>query len=256
MTSHRRVILLLLLRWWACLPALPLAALQARRVRKRVPRLADAAGPRDGEVRLAPDRGTLAVAILGESTAVGVGAATLGEALPGHLARSLANQIGKSVRWAIWGGTGMTARRLLSAVPKEGRYDVSVVLLGVNDVFRLTPIKAWVSSLKALAKKLSEQGSELILFSAVPPVGRFPALPQPLRAVLGVRAALLDHYLQRLPSEVQGAAHCKVEFPTDVNCIATDGVHPSEDGYRSWAQQLAATITSEVLASAALAARA
>jgi lysophospholipase L1-like esterase len=235
-----------LLRWWACLPALPIAVLQAKRVRKRVPRLPEAAGSRRGEARVGPHVGTVAMAIVGESTAVGVGVDSLDEALPGHLARSLASQLGRNVAWQVSGGNGMTVSRVLSTVSGEDHYDVAVVLLGVNDAFRLTPIKAWLSSLRRLADKLAEQGSELILFSAVPPIGRFPALPQPLRAILGARAALLDHHLKRLVSEVQGAARCDVKFATQAMYIARDGVHPSKDGYRDWAQQLALGIAAEM----------
>jgi lysophospholipase L1-like esterase len=185
----------------------------------------------------------LRIAIVGESTAVGVGASTLDESLPGHLARALATQTGRGIAWKILGGNGMTVRRVLESVRAEqqGRYECAVVLLGVNDVFRLTPIKAWRLSLRLLAKSLEERGCQVIVFSAVPPVGRFPALPQPLRAILGIRAALLDYHLEKLARELPGAIYCHVRFPTAPAYVASDGVHPSSSGYRDWAEQLAAS---------------
>jgi lysophospholipase L1-like esterase len=238
------------LLWWACLPAVPLLLLQAKGVRKRVPRLPEAAGSRRGESQVGPSLSTLALAIVGESTAVGVGADTLNEALPGHLGRALAMQTGTNVTWHVMGGNGMTVECVLSSVSRDHRYDAAVVLLGVNDVFRLTPIKVWLMNLRLLAKKLEQQGCPRIVFSAVPPVGQFPALPQPLRTALGARAALLDHHLEQLARELPGAAHCKVRFPTDRAYIAADGVHPSNEGYRHWAQQLAATISARLLEAA------
>jgi len=197
-------------------------------------------GSRIGEAYVSPEQDTLRVAIVGESTAVGVGASTLDEALPGHLARALATRTRKNVTWNVLGGNGMTVKRVLASVraQDQSRHDVAVVLLGVNDVFRLTPLEAWLCNLRLLATSLTERGCQVIVFSAVPPVGQFPALPQPLRGILGVRAALLDHHLEKLAGELPGAAHCKVRFPTGQAYVATDGVHPSAEGYRDWSEQL------------------
>jgi len=234
----------LLLCWWLCIPALPVMVLQAKGLRKRVPRLPEAAGSRSGESQGDFGDDTFRVAIVGESTAVGVGADTQDEALPGHLARALASRMKRTVRWHVLGGNGMTVKRVVSEVrhAHEERYDAAVVLLGVNDVFRLTSVKAWLASLRLLAESLTERGCQVIVFSSVPPVGRFPALPQPLRAILGLRASLLDQYLERLTRELPRAAFCRVRFPTGAANVATDGVHPSSDGYCDWAQQLAVTI--------------
>ncbi len=208
-------------------------------------RLPEAAGSRVGEAHVNLGADTLRVAIVGESTAVGVGASTLDEALPGHIARALAAQTGKNVTWDVLGGNGMTVKRVLSSVRAQegGRYDAAVVLLGVNDVFRLTSIKAWRLNLRLLGESLAERGCRVIVFSAVPPIGQFPALPQPLRAILGIRAALLDQHLAKLAAELPGAVHCGVRFPTDPAYVATDGVHPSTDGYRDWAQQLVVAVS-------------
>jgi lysophospholipase L1-like esterase len=238
------------LGWWACSPVVPLLLLQAKSVRKRIPRLPDAAGSRSGEALVNPGVDTLHIAIVGESTAVGVGASTLDEALPGHLARALAARTGNKVLWGVLGGNGMTVQRVLSSIgtQAQGRYDAAVVLLGVNDVFRLTPIKAWRSNLRLLEKSLAERGCQVIVFSAVPPVGQFPALPQPLRAVLGIRAALLDHHLAKLARELPGVSHCSVRFPTHQASVATDGVHPSAEGYRDWAEQLVVAVSAGLAA--------
>ena len=238
----------LLLCWWLCIPVLPVMLLQAKGVRKRVPRLPEAAGSRSGESQGDFSDDTFRVAIVGESTAVGVGADTQDEALPGHLARALASRLKKTVRWHVIGGNGMTLKRVVSEVRREHekRYDAAVVLLGVNDVFRLTSVKAWLANLRLLAESLTERGCEVIVFSSVPPVGRFSALPQPLRAILGLRASLLDGHLETLTSDLPRGAYCRVRFPTGAANVASDGVHPSSDGYCDWAQQLAATIEAAI----------
>lgn len=235
------------LRWGACLPTLPLLSLQAKAVRKRVPRLPDAAGLRSGIAPGRPGAGTLRVAIIGESTAVGVGVATLDEALPGHFARALVERTGMTVSWTVIGGNGLTAKRVLSRLEQTERepFDIALLLLGVNDVFRLTPIRAWRAHVRALVECVARRGCPRVVFSAVPPIGHFPALPRLLRASLGVRAALLDHHLQRLARELPGAAYCAVSIPLEAAYVAEDGVHSSSAGYRVWAQCLAASLGAE-----------
>jgi lysophospholipase L1-like esterase len=227
--------------WWACVPLLPLLLLQASRLRSKVPRLPEAAGSRTGGRIVDPALETLEVAILGESTACGVGATTLEDAIPGYLARALAALLERNVVWHLLGGNGMTVQRVLSSLRAEPqrRCDAAVVLLGVNDVFRMTSVGEWRSGLRGLANVLRQRGCQIVVFSAVPPIGTFPALPQPLRTALGIRAALLNHHLVRLTKELPDAAHCNVRFPTEPAYIASDGVHPSAMGYREWARQLA-----------------
>ena len=219
-------------------------ALQAKRVRKNVPRLAEATGERSGRCSVNGELRSMRLAVVGESTAVGVGATTLDEALPGHLARAIATRTGANVDWTVLGGNGMTAKRVLACVcdQHEKRYDAAVVLLGVNDVFRMTSIRTWLSNLRQLTSALTQHGCRTVLVSAVPPIGQFPALPQPLRSVLGLRATLLDQQLTRLASEIDEVTHCQVSFPKQPACVATDGLHPSALGYRNWAEQLALEI--------------
>jgi lysophospholipase L1-like esterase len=231
--------------WWARLLVLfPILLLQAKQFRKHVARLPEASGSRFEWPSPSASARTFRVAIIGESTAVGVGADTLDEALPGHLARALAVRTGKRVAWQVLGGNGMTLERVLSSVRTDGRgsFDAAVVLVGVNDVFHMTPVRQWAANLLRLASLLKGQGCGSVVFSALPPIGSFPALPEPLRSSLGLRAALLDHQLALLARELPGVTHCNVEFPSDPRYVATDGMHPSAAGYGEWAEQLARQI--------------
>ena len=157
----------LLLCWWLCIPVLPVMLLQAKGVRKRVPRLPEAAGSRSGESQGDFSDDTFRVAIVGESTAVGVGADTQDEALPGHLARALASRLKKTVRWHVIGGNGMTLKRVVSEVRREHekRYDAAVVLLGVNDVFRLNVGQSVAREFAAARGEPDRAGGARSLFS-------------------------------------------------------------------------------------------
>jgi lysophospholipase L1-like esterase len=69
---------------------------------------------------------------------------------------------------------------------------------------------------------------------------RFPALPQPLRAVFGLRSAALDAAAASLAA-LPGVGH--VPMPAallDPDIFAADRFHPGPAGYHIWGEQLAA----------------
>ena len=67
---------------------------------------------------------------------------------------------------------------------------------------------------------------------------KFTALPQPLRFLAGVRAAMLDHVLREAVDQ-NNAHYVDVELGLDSDHLATDGFHPSAKGCDEWALQLA-----------------
>jgi hypothetical protein len=81
-----------------------------------------------------------------------------------------------------------------------------------------------------------------VLFTALPPMHLFPALPQPLRWYLGARAldfnAALADWLPRYPGRHLSAP----EFQPDPQYIASDGFHPGPAAYRAWAARVACDI--------------
>lgn len=230
-------------RWLACVPALPVVALQARGVWKNIPRLPEATGPRKGAVE---GKGPpLHLAVIGESTSVGVGAQSIEAALPGRAAEYLAARADREVVWSVHGQNGATIAHILrEMVPTmKAPIDIAMVALGVNDVFRLTSVNKWVGRIKQLAERLHVLGCKQVLLSQVPPIGAFPALNNPLRAVLGARAALLDAHLAVALDSIEGAHYAPIDFAADASsAMAADGVHPSEIGYDEWASQLVAQV--------------
>ncbi len=76
----------------------------------------------------------------------------------------------------------------------------------------------------------------------MPPLGRFPALPQPLRAVLGLRARLLDRAAARLAPRLPRVAHLPITLAVTPALFCADGFHPGPAGYREWGALLAGPI--------------
>lgn len=225
----------------ASTPLLPVVALQGRRVRRTTPRLPQVGGPSTGIA--AGARPPLRVLVLGESTAAGVGSETHEEGLAGQFARAVAARAGRAVRWRAVGRVGATARcareRLVPGLPAEP-VDLLVVALGINDVLRQRAPRAWAADLERLVDAVRERvGPVPVVLAGVPPAGRFPALPQPLRALLGLRAAALDREAARLARRLPGVVHVPAELPAGEHFFAADRFHPSPAGYRVWAEALA-----------------
>lgn len=225
-------------------PLMPILWLQGRQVRKRTPRLPAAGGPTVGTI---PGDGVpLRLLVVGESTVAGVGAPDHAHALTGQIAAALATRTGRTVHWHAAGKIGATAHaariRLVPEVPKTPM-DVIVLALGVNDVLQFQASTRWASDLRLLIADLRRRvGAAPVVLASVPPMGRCPAFPQPLRGVLGLRAAALDLAAQRCVRALARVAHSPGHVAPAGDMFCSDRFHPSISGYRRWGSQIAESV--------------
>jgi len=221
----------------------PVLVAQGRRVRATTPRLPEADGPAAGTVP--GDGPPLRIAVVGDSTGAGVGAVRHGEALPGFLAGEVAARTGRAVAWSVHARTGYRAadvRRellggLLAAAP-----DVAVVAIGVNDLLAASPLARFERDVADLVTgiRTAADADVPVVLSGMPPLGRFPSLPQPMRAILGWRARAMDRRLARVARRLPGVRHLPFDLPADTaGFFGADGFHPGPSGYHLWARQCA-----------------
>ena len=167
--------------------------------------------------------------------------------LSGQLARAVAERLSRPVRWEALGLTGVRARECLDhlveleLVPrlKRDTADVIVVVLGVNDTTKLTSRSRWRRALADIVSRCRRESACPIVFTGIPPIEHFTALPWPLRSVLGARARLLDGDLRHLAASTPRCRHHPIDVALNGDDLATDGFHPSEHGYARWAGALA-----------------
>lgn len=211
----------------------PLLLVQGYHVRRVTPRLPEPPGPRSGR---AGEGSPLRLLVAGDSAAAGVGAASQDEALTGRLVSELSAC--RALNWRLEAKTGYTtadAHAHLAALP-EDRFDVVVLSLGVNDVTGGVGCARWLGRLAALAELLRARfAPRAILFTALPPMHLFPALPQPLRWYLGARALDFNAALADWLSRQQGCYLVSPDFRPDPASIASDGFHPGPSAYTVWA---------------------
>lgn len=228
--------------WLAKLAMIPLAPWlirQGHRARRDTVRLPEAKGDRQKEI----ENSELGLLVLGDSAAAGVGCATQSDAITGQLVQQLQSR--GVVRWRLIAQSSLTCagvHELLSLYPAE-TFDAVLVSVGVNDVTRRTPIAQWRWDLEALTQTLVERHqAKLILFTAVPPMHKFTALPQPLRWFVGQQASDLNRVLTQ---HCQDFSHCELlhfDVPFHPRYLASDGFHPSVEACTLWAAAAASAI--------------
>ena len=229
-------------------PLLPILLAQGQWLRKRTPRLPDASGPLEGTIAGAGE--PIRLIAVGESTVAGVGAARHETGLTGQLALNLSRYSKRSVNWMVVARSGINARKTLTElVPKlSGRLaDVVLIALGVNDSIEFHTARRWADDLERLIVAIrAEVGDALVLLSGVPPLDCFPVLPQPLNFVLGARSAALGRASVTVANKMERVLHVpfQIEKSDARQLFCADGFHPSELGYRLWAEQLAEAFAS------------
>jgi lysophospholipase L1-like esterase len=219
---------------------------QARRVRKRMPSLPEALGERSGLEGAGDVPDLVRLLVVGDSTAAGVGVTSMRDALPPQLAAILAVRRGCTVAWTVSARTGatasVTAEELVPAAPIE--QDIAVVLVGVNDVLKMTPRQTWRASMDRLVDALEKHlrpGGQIVL-SGLPNLWQFRAFPQPLRAVLAWRGGALDREVRQIAKRRQGVSHVAMPPVSWPEQFAEDGFHPNAAAYRALAAHFAAAL--------------
>ena len=226
----------------------PLLVAQAISTRRRALVLPEADGPRDGRVGKGPGP-ALRILIAGDSSAAGVGVAQQRDAVSGHLARTLHARLGVPVEWLLRARSGLTTRQVHALLRDEPppAVDVAVVITGVNDVIDQVPSQRALRQRAALADwLLAGRRARHVLFAPLPPIDRFPLLPQPLRRVMGADARRHDAALARWAAAREYVSHIEIGLELGPDVMAADGFHPGEPVYRICGEALASHIAGEI----------
>ena len=222
----------------------PILIMQGRYVRRVTPRLPEAKGPRSGVSGRGPKTRLL---IVGDSAAAGVGVNRQEQALSGRLVSSLGST--HEVTWKMLAKSGYASGEVLDRLKstKEEAFDFVLVSLGVNDTTARTRSDEWANNLlKIIALLKSKFCARRILFSSVPPMHRFVALPQPLRWWLGERAKKLNNSMKAIVKNDDACLFVSVTFPIQQAYLAKDGFHPGEMAYALWGAQVTKMIQAEL----------
>ena len=229
-------------RLFGSLVLLPLVIAQGARTRRRVPRLPSATPPHHGSL---PGVGEpIRLLALGESPVCGVGLARGDESVGATTARALARLTGRPVAWRAEGLSGATVRdarrELLPRIP-TGPADLLVISFGVNDATAYRSPTTFVQDLAELVTAArSRVGDAAVVVGGIAPLNCFPALPWPLRNVLGWRSAALQAAADRLSERLPRLVVERFTIPFETDLFACDGFHPNRKAHAIWGEKLAA----------------
>ncbi len=191
---------------FAAIGLAPFLIAQGLYVRSVTPRLPEPTGERSGIYGSGPP---LSLLILGDSAAAGVGVSTQSQALSGQLVSALGADF--QVSWKLIAQTGHRAKDVLAELKMASpeTFDVVVTSIGVNDVTHGTKTQKWIDHQVSIIELLqSKFHARYIILSSVPPMHLFPALPQPLRWYLGMRAEQFNTCIKKICRWLQSVRAC------------------------------------------------
>ncbi len=223
--------------WWAARgPQLPEPATEADDL---------PAGPPVVGGALAATAGPVAVVVwLGDSTAAGVGASARHATLP----EQVAAQGSQPVRLTVLARSGARVAEVLrTQLPQVGRVQPTEVFIsvGANDATHLTSRSRFRRDYGRLLAGLPASVTRVVLLG-IPDLGGPPRLPQPLRALAGLRGRQLATDLRNLARRrhalyVDIAGGTGAAFRSQPRkYFASDRYHPSDAGYHLWAMVVVA----------------
>lgn len=235
------------------LPLLPLLKRQGSRTRAATERLPVPEGDAYGRVLFdASDATPLHVLAIGESPVAGVGVSRQDDTITAQFANKLARDMQRAVNWRAYGVNGATVReaeRVVLPQLQQSSADVVLIGFGVNDTTAFRRPSAWRADLLRLLDAVqSQRETRLICLCGVPPMGRFPALPQPLKFILGLKSSVLDQELAAIAATRLHTIHVPMSVDLhEPGLMASDGYHPSAAGCTVWANQLATACSKALL---------
>lgn len=188
------------------------------------------------------DEGSRALLVLGDSTAVGVGATTPEESLAGLLAQEI--QATSVENYAVSGACldeldGQKARARFPA------YECILIQAGANDIILFKNLTRSAAMLGLLLGSLPPARHIFVLSAG--DIGRTTIFPPLMRPFLSYTNGVLHRLLEKTCMR-HGATYVNLYEPLlhdpfvqePDKYLSEDGLHPSSEGYRRWFEKVRA----------------
>lgn len=204
----------------------------------------------DGDAGCSRHGRAVRLAVLGDSSAAGLGAEAP-DLLPGvAVARGLAEESGRPVRLDTYAVSGSRSSHLADQVELAllGRPDVVLALIGANDVTNLTPPQTAAAQLGDAVRRLRDAGVAVVV-GTCPDLGVVRPIEQPLRGFLHAWSLALAR-LQRTAVQQAGGLTVPLgdllaaDFMARADFFSDDQFHPSGLGYAAAAAVLLPAVCS------------
>lgn len=197
-----------------------------------------------------PDDPPLTLAVLGDSSAQGVGVDDFDHTLGGWLGQQLATT-GRYVRVVCAAENGTRAAHLDDQVTQvlPSKPDLVAISTGVNDVRNRSNPRRAARALGAAVTRLRENGATVVV-GTTPYLNILVLVDQPLRSIGHGLALVLEREQLRAVRTAGGTAVplgrlLSPLFGADLSLFASDGFHPSRSGYALIGKHMLPALLSE-----------
>ncbi len=190
----------------------------------------------------------LRLAVLGDSTVAGIGSPGPERSLATLVAQRVADELGRAVEVTGYGASGArTADMPGQAARLAPGADGVLVVIGSNDATHALPPWRMRRDTAVMLRSVSHAARAPVVLGGIPEFATVPALPQPLRGVLGTYAAILRERQRAGAADadvpyVDIAAEASPRFLGRPETMSADAFHPSGVGYGLWADALAPAV--------------
>jgi lysophospholipase L1-like esterase len=233
------------------IPFFPILILQAKKVKRSVPRLLEADVNIKGSIGVNTE--SIRLITLGESTIAGVGLKDHADGITGQIAKSISIRTNKKVEWEVIAKSGYAVKKvaehLVSKIP-DSRIDLILIGVGANDTFEFNSTLTWQRNLTQLIINIRKKHTDSpIVFINMPPIGQLLAFPKVMRVILGslitlhglvLKSILSKHsnvyYVNKRIRFVDWAKKC--DNNVSIKDLFCDGVHPSALAYAIWGNEV------------------
>lgn len=180
------------------------------------------------------------ILVLGDSTALGVGASP-----EGSTAFYVSEHFGLGVENRAQSGARLADVHMQLAVAKEDRYEMILIQVGANDIIYFGPLRAFNGELKEIIKNATQKSSR-VAFLTSGNIGTAPIWPFPLNVLYSYRTRVArDQALAVIRGHAPQVAYVDL-YAKNITFVkedyAPDELHLSALGYKKWADQIIETV--------------
>lgn len=192
---------------------------------------------------------TLALAVLGDSIAYGLGAARPQDTVGSRLAAALTSA-GTPTDVRVFAVSGARSEALAAQARSAVDWgaDVALVIIGANDLIQFVAVERAATQLAEAVRTLHSSGSQVVV-CPVPDLSVVSWVPPEMRALVQAASAQLRH-AQASAALAVGAriadvnAGASAAFAGDLRLFSADRFHPSSAGYAVIADALTPAVFS------------
>lgn len=184
----------------------------------------------------------LNVAVIGDSTALGVGTDSVLETFS-YQFLNLNKSKFSNISYFNFGKNGATSQGLVDAEIEKlskGNFDIVFVSIGANDVTARVSTETYKNHIETIANYLEKLKIDKVIWLSIPDFITSPILLPPLSNYLSSKAKELNEVSKPIITG-KGFSYIDVYdstrdlFLKDKSSFSKDGYHPSKTGYGNWA---------------------